>query len=1098
MSIFRGEEHMIEVANEVMIEKLWRRKENEVIGKKLLDVFPELKEQKYPELLQEVYRSGKVHNEKESLAYVDANDGMKKFWFDYEYHPLKEHDGTVSGIMITVNDVTGQVEARMRVQENEERLKMATQLTKLGTWEFNPISGELNWSDECKEIYGLPGGVQVDFSMFSEHIYPADKTYVEEAIQSAMKTSGDGNYDITYRILRFSDKAVRWIRAKGKVYFNVNQQADRFIGTVVDITDQKLSQEILEESEQRSRLAIEAARMGTFDWDLVTNEFISSQRLNDIFGFEGRPNISHKNLIDAFHPEDKPRRDEAVKKAGIEGSLSYEVRIIWPDQSIHWVKVYGKVLYNGQQPLRMYGTAIDITDEKRNTAALEENTARLNIAIEGAELGTWELNLKTLEPYYSERYLEMMGYKKDTLPNHEDLLSKIHPEDMPRRNEAIKKALETGSLDIEMRVLPDNRNIRWVKGRGKIFYDEHGVPEKMLGTLMDITEAKKILSVLQESEERFRNVANSAPVFIWMAGTDKLRNFFNLAWLNFTGRTMEEERGYGWTEGVHPDDFNQCVNYYIDSFDKKEEFYIQYRLKRHDGEYRWMSARAVPRFSISGIFEGYIGACMDIHEQVVYQRKLKDDEERLNIIINASELGTWELNLKTKDAQYSDRCLQILGYSNRSKATRQKILMQFHPEDLLIRARAFKRALITGVLFFEARVNWSDHSTHWIESKGKVFYDDNNKPSHIIGTLRDITEQKYYQQELEDREKKFRLLADSMPELVWTGDVEGNLNYFNQSVYDYTGLTPEQIRKEGWLQIVHPADREENIRLWLDAVSTGKDFLFEHRFRMHNGEYNWQLSRAVPQRDAAGNILMWVGTSTNIQQIKEQDQQKDLFISMASHELKTPVTSIKGYVQILQSMYTGSSDKFLKNSLDIVDRQIVTLTKLISELLDLSKIKSGNLVLNQESFDLKELIKDKIDEIKHINAAKSFSFSKKGNPIVYADRDRIGQVLINFLTNAVKYSPDSVKVKVKAAVKDNSVVVSVEDSGIGINKADQEKIFERFYRVEGKNEKTFPGFGIGLFIASEIIKRHNGKIGVESEPGKGSIFYFSLPLSNIQ
>jgi signal transduction histidine kinase len=195
-------------------------------------------------------------------------------------------------------------------------------------------------------------------------------------------------------------------------------------------------------------------------------------------------------------------------------------------------------------------------------------------------------------------------------------------------------------------------------------------------------------------------------------------------------------------------------------------------------------------------------------------------------------------------------------------------------------------------------------------------------------------------------------------------------------------------------------------------------------------------------------------------------------------------------------MYAGGDDKFLKSSLDIVDRQIVTLTKLISELLDLSKIKSGNLVLNQENFDINELIKDKIDEIKHINAAKSISFSKKGNPIVFADRDRIGQVLINFLTNAVKYSPDTLKIKVKAVVKNNNVIVYVEDSGIGINKADQEKIFQRFYRVEGKNEKTFPGFGIGLFIASEIIKRHNGKIGVESEPGKGSVFYFSLPILN--
>ncbi|MEJ0104846.1 MAG: PAS domain-containing protein [Bacteroidota bacterium] len=128
----------------------------------------------------------------------------------------------------------------------------------------------MNWSQECKDIYALPAGVAIDFKVFSEHIHPGDREYVETAIRNSMNVSGDGKYDITYRILRFNDNSVRWIRAKGKVYFNAEEKAERFIGTVVDITDQKLSQQILEESEQRSRLAIEAAAMGTFDWDLVT------------------------------------------------------------------------------------------------------------------------------------------------------------------------------------------------------------------------------------------------------------------------------------------------------------------------------------------------------------------------------------------------------------------------------------------------------------------------------------------------------------------------------------------------------------------------------------------------------------------------------------------------------------------------------------------------------------------------------------------------------------------------------------------------------------------------------------------------------------
>ncbi|MEO6672519.1 MAG: HAMP domain-containing sensor histidine kinase, partial [Ginsengibacter sp.] len=221
------------------------------------------------------------------------------------------------------------------------------------------------------------------------------------------------------------------------------------------------------------------------------------------------------------------------------------------------------------------------------------------------------------------------------------------------------------------------------------------------------------------------------------------------------------------------------------------------------------------------------------------------------------------------------------------------------------------------------------------------------------------------------------------------------------------------------------------------------------------------------------------------------DQQKDYFISVASHELKTPITSIKGYVQMLSIMYDKSEDTFLKTSLTAVDRQILKLTTLISDLLDISKIKSGSLPLSKEDFEIKSVIKDCIDEIEHINPAYKIIYHSKDNLTLYADRERIGQVFINFLTNAVKYSPGKSEVIIESFKQENNIVVMVKDSGIGISKKDQQKIFERFYRVEGKSEKTFPGFGIGLFIVAEIIQRHNGKIGVESEPGKGSSFYFS-------
>jgi signal transduction histidine kinase len=193
-------------------------------------------------------------------------------------------------------------------------------------------------------------------------------------------------------------------------------------------------------------------------------------------------------------------------------------------------------------------------------------------------------------------------------------------------------------------------------------------------------------------------------------------------------------------------------------------------------------------------------------------------------------------------------------------------------------------------------------------------------------------------------------------------------------------------------------------------------------------------------------------------------------------------------------MYEKNEDAVLVNSLNRMDKQIEKLTSLISDLLDVSKIKTGSLTFHKEEFEMNNLIKELVEEIQMIHPEHKIFFENDAKLFVYADKDRIGQVLINLITNAIKYSPQKGGILVKSTTDQNNLMVSVKDEGIGIDKDYQEKIFERFYRVEGKSEKTFPGFGIGLFIASEIIKRHGGNIGVSSNRGKGSRFYFSLPL----
>jgi two-component system CheB/CheR fusion protein len=232
------------------------------------------------------------------------------------------------------------------------------------------------------------------------------------------------------------------------------------------------------------------------------------------------------------------------------------------------------------------------------------------------------------------------------------------------------------------------------------------------------------------------------------------------------------------------------------------------------------------------------------------------------------------------------------------------------------------------------------------------------------------------------------------------------------------------------------------------------------------------------------------------------EQRKDDFIKMASHELKTPITSINGYVQLLLNIYNDQDDERLKqskpivrSSLGTIAKQVSRLTRLVSELLDLSRIETGKLEMNKTSFTLEELVEESISEARQTTSQHAIIFDSDYKGKFTGDRDRIGQVMANLLGNAIKYSRNADKIEVSLGEQDGSAVINVRDFGIGIEKKHQSKIFERFYRAEGKNEQTYPGFGIGLFIANEIVQRHNGDISVKSQKGKGSTFTLTLPLT---
>ncbi|MDQ2719917.1 MAG: ATP-binding protein [Bacteroidota bacterium] len=378
----------------------------------------------------------------------------------------------------------------------------------------------------------------------------------------------------------------------------------------------------------------------------------------------------------------------------------------------------------------------------------------------------------------------------------------------------------------------------------------------------------------------------------------------------------------------------------------------------------------------------------------------------------------------------------------------------------------------------------------------------------ILLAFNDITIRREKERVEKKNAENLRKILENMPQITSTLLPDGSITYFNNFFLDYSGLALAEALKSGWESLVKPEMLDNVKKSWLDSILSGKDYNMEIQLkRKSDNMYRWHLCRASAIRNDEGIITSWVSTAIDIQDQKNKEHAKDEFIAIASHEMKTPLTTAKAYIQLLQQNLSKETfpgrpggpfeEKtnvenllFAQKANESIDR----LNSLIAELLDVSKILNGKLPLKITEFNFNEMIDAAVDGVKYTSPRHEIIKSGEINEPITGDRERLQQVVINLLSNAVKYSPMSDKVFINVAKKNGEIKVSVKDNGIGILKENFEKIFERYFREEDR-AVHFQGLGIGLSICAEIIRRHDGKIWVESEPGKGSTFYFTIPIA---
>jgi PAS domain S-box-containing protein len=693
-------------------------------------------------LINQVLEGGEATWSEDQLIPIYRNSKLEDVYWTFSYSAIINEEGSVGGVLVTCNETTAKVLNIKLLEESKNELLFAIDATELGTFDYNPKTNRFTSNKRLKEWFGLSTDKDIELTYAIDAIAERDRKRVMTAINTALSFSSGGFYDIEYTIVHPLTAKETIVRAKGRTWFDDNNIAYRFNGTLQDVTGEVLARRKIQESEERFRNVVRQAPLGITI--LRGSDYIVEMANETYLQLVGRTEEKFvgKQLFESL-PEVKDSVEELLYGVYSTGQPyhGYEFPIILhkngKDELNYFHFVYHPLKELDGSTSGIMVVAMDATNSvyAKHTLAESEKQFR-NLVMQspipmtifrGEDYKIEIANKAMFDNIWRKKESEILG--RPAL----EVFPELNDQKYPKLMEKVRVDGETHR---------ENESIAYVQGDNgmqKFYLDFEYAPLKetdgtisgIFITVNDVTEKVEARRKVEESEKRFRNVADNAPVLIGMTGADKLSYYFNKAWLNYTGRSMEEEAGEGWIEGIHPDDREKSIQTYNTSFEKRVEFYMQYRLKRHDGKYRWISDYGVPRFTADGEFEGYICASMDIHEQVIYQKKLKEDEERLNIVISASELGTWEFEPKTLNGIYSERFLQIFDLDEMSSVHHSNIMQRIHTDDLKIREAAFKAAYETGQLYYEARVVWRDKSIHWIEVKGRVFYDETNLP-HLL------------------------------------------------------------------------------------------------------------------------------------------------------------------------------------------------------------------------------------------------------------------------------------------------------------------------------------------------------------------------------
>jgi len=892
---------------------------------------------------------------------------------------------------------------------------------------------------------------------------------------------------------------------------------------VINYVEEKIQQKIkrYKEKATKYKLLLENAN----DFISIITKSYTFEYINESFYLEKLgydiSELIGKKAIKFIHPNDQQKILSKLGKGFKQGFGEAEYRFRDNKGNWLWLKSRGKIYKDNDGNTKAIIISRDITDQKETAIKLKNSEKKYKNIVNNLFDVVMKINPNGDIEYSSPQIYTNYGYREEEILGTK-IFDYIHPDDLSTTFEKFKELIsQNKTLSLEYRVRKKNGDYVWVVSKGRLI--EEGNQKKIVGTLRYIDEYKRTLEKLNQSEKKYRELfEGSRDGFVMVNENGEIVDA-NPAYCDMLGYTLEELKDMK--------DFYEITPKKWHKWEKKEIWNKKLLQQGYSGiyekEYIKKSGEVFPveiqSYAVTDKENNikYLWAIVrDITEKKQAQENLRISKEKLErkteeqqVLLDNIQTQVWYLTDPTTYGAVNEAHARYYGMEKEDLAF--KNLYDIFPKDVAdvckegnLEVFSTKKQIHTEEWVphhsGERRLNHIT-KTPKLDEKGNVEY--------VVCSAEDITEYKKAEQKLKESEQKYRDIAELLPDIIFEADKKFKMTYTNSIGFEKFGYNREDIEKGIYLIDFVSDDYKEKAAVKLRSIISGeKTEPDEYLMVKKNGSKFYARVHSRPIYEN-GNIVGVRGTVSDInkmvlaqEKIKESEKKlkklnrlKSELLRRTSHELKTPLVSIKGFTNLLLEVHSANLDKDAINILNEVEKGCERLEKIITDILNTAKLESGNMKLKKEKINLTSIIKNAINSVKGLAQSRNLTIKENinNNLITKGEEEKILVVLENLLSNAIKYTPSKGIIFIDSEKSVEKIIISIKDTGIGFTKEEKKNLFTQFGKIERYGEGydiNIDGSGLGLYISKKIIELHDGEIWMESEGrNKGSIFYFSLP-----